>query len=254
MVKISVLTFFIAFPADIRSRIQREYESHMSRPLKWSWAWRCLQFLCAGDQGWCGSIYEFLKFPICIPYQITSSLAIIFCFGGAWHFPPLTSKPSLKSFSLLSAKPYPSNQCSGYSSSLKLPHTILPGLSSLCSAWFSLNTCVWLHPAVHPQAPILMPVLVLYEMMKLKKGVSGSSTSGTPHYILLLLAQNGPSIRRSTAGLRCRISLGMLNFLGNLHLRLQSSGCATFSNLLWVMTQSWRGHLCFFHLPRLLCV
>lgn len=82
MVKISVLTFFIAFPADIRSCIQREYESHMSRPLKWSWAWRCLQFLCAGDQGWCGSIYEFLKFPICIPYQITSSLAIIFCFGG----------------------------------------------------------------------------------------------------------------------------------------------------------------------------
>lgn len=45
----------------------------------------------------------------------------------------------------------------------------------------------------------------------------------------------------------------MLNFLGNLYLRLQVSGCVTGSSLLWVVTESWGGNLCFLHLLRLLC-
>lgn len=46
----------------------------------------------------------------------------------------------------------------------------------------------------------------------------------------------------------------VLSFLGNLHLRLQSSGCAIASNFRWVVMQSRSGHLWFLRLVKLLCV
>lgn len=133
-------------------------------------------------------------------------------------------------------------------------HTYCAHLSSSNSVWLPWHLCIikccifW---------PFLMPVLVLArnKISQKRQGVL-PVLGNSPLYFALLLVQQRPPVNGAT---KERFSVWgfffspspQRCFLGNLHLRLQSSGCVIASNFHWVVMQSRSGHLWFFHLCRI---